>query len=109
MITTSMSERRRSDDHGNGTTTTTNNNTNNNLTSPFLRPDAAVHGTAHTPATATATATAPSHLSHLSHTNRLLPSPIPPQTASASAPPSARARAIPSRAPRIPWPRRIAV
>ncbi|KAH9880525.1 hypothetical protein IAQ61_000818 [Plenodomus lingam] len=77
-----MSERRRSDDHGNGTTTTTNNNTNNNLTSPFLRPDAAVHGTAHTPATATATATAPSHLSHLSHTNRLLPSPIPPQTAS---------------------------
>ncbi|KAF1850631.1 uncharacterized protein K460DRAFT_361388 [Cucurbitaria berberidis CBS 394.84] len=60
MTTKPMVERRKSD-NGNG---------NGNGTSPFLRPDAA-HGSAHTSSTSTS-----------STANRLLPSPIPPPTAS---------------------------
>ncbi|KAH9871181.1 hypothetical protein J1614_006757 [Plenodomus biglobosus] len=65
MLTKSMRDRRRSD-HGNGSSSsTTTTNTATAATSPFLRPDAAAHATSST-----------------NNPTRLLPSPIPPQTAS---------------------------
>ncbi|KAI8941498.1 hypothetical protein NX059_002715 [Plenodomus lindquistii] len=60
MVHKAVGERRRSD-HVNGTPST----------APFLRPDAAVNGSAHS-----------SSASAASNPHRLLPSPIPPQTAS---------------------------